>query len=132
MPLLTTIQKTNAEIAALGQSIASHLAAAANAANKQAQAVLALSSADLADWLNHQGDDLETLLTAHSVLGEAINTASATAHGIMETSGIIVPLGTVDIRPVPEKLEDQNREIVMTEQGANVIDIPQPEPETES
>jgi hypothetical protein len=128
MPLLTTTTLTNATIADLGRTIASHLAAAANAANRQAAAVLALSNDDLAAWINEQGEDAETLFEAHATLGTHINAASNLAYDIMAASDIPVPLGVVDLRSVPEKLASQWREIVLTENGATVVDIPQPEP----
>ena len=131
MPLLTTTQQVNATIADLGRTIASHLAAAAQAANKQAAAVLALSNDDLASWLNEQGADAEALFAAHAMIGASINIAAAVAHGTLSASGIDAPLGPVDVRPVSDQLLSQNRKIVITESGATIADIPQPEPEPE-
>ena len=75
MPLLATTQLVNARIAELGQKIAAHLTAAANAVNQQAQTVMSLSDADLAEWLNEQCEEAETLFAAHAALGAAINGA---------------------------------------------------------
>ena len=131
MPLLTTTTKTNARIAELGSNIAAHLAACATAANAIVASVLALDDTELADWLNAQGDELETLLGAHSQLGEAINGASGIAFGILEASGLTAPIATVDLRSVTEKLAAQHRAIELTDSGWIVKPLPKPEPEPE-
>ena len=131
MPLLTTTTKTNARIAELGSNIAAHLAAAATAANAIVANVLALDDVQLADWLNAQGDELETLLGAHSQLGEAINNASGIASGILDASGLTTPATTVDLRSVTEKLAAQHRAIELTDSGWIVKPLPKPEPEPE-
>ena len=131
MPLLTTTTKTNARIAELGSNIAAHLAAAATAANAIVASVLALDDTELADWLNAQGNELETLLGAHSQLGAAINGASGIASGILEASGLTAPTATVDLRSVAEKLAAQNRAIELTDSGWIVKPLPKPEPEPE-
>ena len=127
MPLLTTTQLTNARIAELGQNIASHLAAAARAANEQTATAMALSDADLSDWLNAQGAELDALFAAHAELGQAINTASEVAVSTLSASGINAPAGIVDIRPVSEKLAAQNRQIQVVDGIFSVTTLP---PET--
>jgi hypothetical protein len=130
--LLTPLQKTNATIAALGQTIASHLAAAANAANQQAATALAMSDDDLTEWI--QTMDTASLFAAHEALGSAINTAASAAHDTLAESGIDAPLGAVDTRSVPEKLAAQRREIQIIDGLPVVITLPpppEPEPEPE-
>ena len=128
--LLTPPQKANAEIASLGQTIAAHLAAAASAANRQAAAVLALSTPQLTEWL--RTGDHDTLFEAHAALGVAINTAAATAAAVMASTEITVPCGSVDVRPVSEKLADQQRGIRLDGDGQiEAYDLPAPEPQPE-
>lgn len=126
MPLLTTTTKTNARIAELGSNIAAHLAACATAANAIVASVLALDDTELADWLNAQGDELETLLGAHSQLGEAINAAATVAQAVLENA---VSIPAVDTRSVPEKLAAARR--VLAFDGAFTVTTLPPEPAEE-
>jgi hypothetical protein len=127
MPLLTTTTLTNATIADLGRTIASHLAAAANAANKQAAAALALSDSELTEWLRSM--PVEELFTAHAIIGSGINSASQAAYETLTSSGISAPLGIVDMRSVADKLAAQGREIQIIDGIPTVVTLPPPEPE---
>ncbi len=129
MPLLATTQLVNARIAELGQKIAAHLTAAANAVNQQAQTVMSLSDADLAEWLNEQCEEAETLFAAHAALGAAINGASHVVVTTLAASNISAPSASVDVRPVPEKLAEHRREIITTDGVFAVVTHPAPKPE---
>ena len=135
MPLLNTLQQTNAAIIAQTENVAAHLQAAANAANRIVSTLLALSDDDLAAWLNEQGDALGVLLMRHADTGKAINDAGFYAAATLLESGILRDRALVDTRPLTAKLADQNRVAELTAQGWTVTTTapePQPEPEEEA
>jgi len=133
MPLLNTLQQTNASILRDTENIAAHLAASAQAANRIVSTLLALSDEDLAAWLNEQGDALGVLLMRHADTGIAINDAGFYATATLLESGILRDRTLVDIRPLAAKLADQNRTAELTAQGWTVTTTaPEPQPEDDA
>ena len=132
MPLLTTIQQTNAAILAETRAMANHLASAAMHANAIVSHLLKLDNASLAQWLNERGEGLGELLTRHAETGDKINGAVALAANTLAESGIDASIHLVDTRPLSDKLTAQARVATLTEQGWLVENLPQPEPETEN
>lgn len=133
--LLDNIQKVNAEIVSLGQSVATHFAAAANHANKMVSTVLGLSDADLTAWLNsHSPQEIGELFTSHGLLGDAINSALDVSNAILAQSGLATNSIPVDVRSVAEKLQDMDR-VLTFENGVfnvtTVVPTPAPEPAPE-
>lgn len=120
-----TTHRITADIDALAQQVANHLASAAVLTNKMTERVLELSDEDLAAWLNSQGDPTP-LFTAHGQLGEAINAAAHVATGTLNEWGLEPTIPTVDVRSVPQKLAAQNRAIVVDSSGWQVVPIPPP------
>lgn len=132
MPLQTPLTRADHSIATRGMRIACALLTAANDANAQADAVMALDDEKLAQWLMSKGQEAEALFAAHFALGQAINTAARIAHDTLVANGVDnPPLGQVDVRSVPEKLAARRREIIIDENGIRVITHPAPEPAPE-
>lgn len=121
-----TTHRITSDIDGLAQQVANHLASAAVLTNKMTERVLALSDADLAAWLNSQGDPTP-LFTAHGQLGEAINAAAQVATDTLNQWGLEPTIPTVDVRSVPQKLAAQNRQIQVVDGIFSVTTLP---PET--
>ena len=129
MPLLTTTQQTTARIAERGRNIVSHIAAAASQANQQTADVLALDNDQLSAWLQENGAQLESMLTAHKQLGDLLNQAAAVAAAILGDTA--PPVGLVDTRPLADKLAEQGRQIDFATLTVSNMPIPEPEPQPE-
>lgn len=108
----------------LTSAIHSHATAQAQAANRMAKALLALSDAELTAWLQGHAADLETIFTRHAQVGRGINALIETTAAQLETN----PPELVDVRSVADKLAAQGRAIDW--QTLTVSTIP-PEPQTE-
>ena len=133
MPL---IQSKSAAAAASILARVQHLAGNYNAAgthlNAIVQDVLAMSDADLAEFCNDLGPQgLGELTTLHAEHGAAITELSQSSSAMLFESGIVWPASAVDIRPLGEKLGEQNRELVFVDGVFAVQPIPAPEPEPE-
>jgi hypothetical protein len=124
MPLLTQNQRLNAQLADEARDIAAHLSAAAVKANNMVGIMLALSDADLTDWLNSQPpQETLALFGAHGQLGEAVNGAITIAGAVLSASGLPAPAASVDIRSVAEKLAAQGRVLDFTD-GVFTVSTP--------
>ena len=124
MSLITPQQKINVEFINDSQSLAAHLVAAANIANKQSSLLLSLDNDKLMAWLNDQPqEDLFALFTAHATLGNLLNQALDSIKEIMSQSEITTPQTRVDTRPFAEKLADNERIFSIDEEGKiNITD----------
>lgn len=117
MPL---IQSKSAAAAASLLSRVQHLAGNYNAGaihlNAIVRELLALGDEDLAAFANQLGPQgLYDLTTLHGLHGTAINQLAQEAAGILAESGVSWPAGIVDVRPLTEKLADQDRQLVLVE-----------------
>ena len=111
----------------------SHLSAAVYQLNQINQIILALNDSDLADFGNALGlEEMQNLSGLHATYGSNLNDLVAGLDGVLDS--VCYPLSgySVDIRPLAEKLAEQNRRIEVSDAGAfSVVPIPPPviEPE---
>jgi hypothetical protein len=125
MSFLTKTENTTASLAASINKIAGNLSVAIKSANTLALELLALSNADLCEWLNSK--PIETRMSefaSHGLIGQRLND---TAEQLEKFSSM--PLGRVDTRSFHEKLASQKRELTITESGFSITDYPALEPE---
>jgi len=103
----------------------SHYMAAAGLLNGITRTILALPNDDLAAFGNNLGPaEMQALTTAHGAQGDGLNALIAAVDAVLGQSGIPACGVSVDVRPLPEKLADQSREIVLTNGVFSVIDAP--------
>ena len=132
MPLLTTLQTINARLAADASSAANHIASAAVLANRMSASILSLDDEQLTAWLNSQPRaDIETLLTAHGQLGEAINAAAYVAKSVLTESAMVADIPNVDVRSIDDKLADRGR-ILTYESGTHLVTTLPTDPDQET
>lgn len=117
MPLIQSpSQAAAASILARIQHLAGNYNAAVSHLNAIVSDVLALGDEDLAAFANQLGPQgLYDLTTLHGLHGTAINQLAQEAAGILAESGVSWPVGTVDVRPLTEKMADQGRQLVLVE-----------------
>lgn len=117
MPLIQSPSSLAAShIVDLVLSTRSHYIAAAGLLNSVTAEILALSNNDLAAFGNALGpQEMQSLTTAHGQQGDALNALLSGVNGILEQSGIRSQSAAVDTRPLAEKLADQGREIVFSD-----------------
>ena len=122
MPLIQSpSQSAAAAILERVKSAAGNYNAAASYLNAIVSDLLALGDADLAAFCNEQGPaGLSDLTSLHAQHGASITELSASASAMLAESGILWPPAIVDIRPLPEKLAQQGRELAL-EGGAFVV-----------
>ena len=111
----------------------SHLSAAVYQLNQINRTILDLNDSDLADFGNHLGfDDMQNLSGLHAVYGGNLNDLVAGLDGVLDSASYPLSGHAVDIRPLAEKLLEQNRKIEVSDTGAfSVVQIPLPEPVVE-
>ena len=133
MPLIQSpSQAAAASILSRVQHLAGNYNAAGTHLNAIVQDVLAMSNADLAEFCNDLGPQgLGELTTLHAEHGASITELSQSSSTMLFDSGIVWPASVVDVRPLGEKLAEQNRELVFVDGMFAVQPIPAPEPEPE-
>ena len=111
----------------------SHLSAAVYQLNQINRTILDLNDSDLADFGNHLGfEDMQNLSGLHAVYGGNLNDLVAGLDGVLDSASYPLSGHSVDIRPLAEKLAEQNRKIEVSDAGAfSVVQIPLPEPVVE-
>ena len=125
MPLIQSPSSLAASrIVDLVLSTRSHYIAASGLLNAVTAEILALANDDLAAFGNALGPlEMESLTTAHADQGAALNALLAGVNGILAQSGIPAQESAVDTRPLSDKLEEQGREIVLTDEVFSVQPI---------
>lgn len=115
LPTPSPAESALLELQSLSEKIRSYIPIQVEALNRTTAILLGLANADLAEALNSIGPvKLETLLTAHKLLGEAVSYAQEQP-------------GMVDTAPFTEKLAAQGRKMDFQNGVFSVTDLPQPE-----
>jgi hypothetical protein len=111
----------------------SHLSAAVYQLNQINRTILDLNDSDLADFGNHLGfEDMQNLSGLHAAYGGNLNDLVAGLDGVLDSASYPLSGHSVDIRPLAEKLAEQNRKIEVSDAGAfSVVQIPLPDPVVE-
>lgn len=95
--------------------------------------ILGLGNNDLATFGNKLGpQEMAQLTTLHGLQGDGVNQLVEGVNAVLASIGQPQSNASVDVRPLPEKLAAQYREIVFDGAAFSVVDLPQPEPAPES
>lgn len=126
MPLIQSPSSLAASrILDLVQNTRSHYSACVGLLNAITAEILSLGNEDLAAFGNALGPiEMQSLTTAHAEQGSALNALLTGVNAILAQSGIEATSVSVDVRPLSEKLADQNREIVLADGVFSVVGLP--------